>query len=109
MSIHVKKDKYQKKKGNMFMLYYIQKVSLQNKDVYFSHMLKVLRWEFEVDGAALTNSSETQLVAALPPVSHGSPHVVFQVLATAALKKRITAEVQSQESPLKQVKWNLLT
>lgn len=37
-------------------------------------MLKVLRWEFEVDGAALTNSTETQLVAALPPVSHGSPH-----------------------------------
>ena len=34
MSIHVKKDKYQKKKkkGNMFMLHYIQKVSLQNRN-----------------------------------------------------------------------------
>ena len=31
MNTHVKKDKY-KKNGNMFMLHYIQKVSLQNRN-----------------------------------------------------------------------------
>lgn len=40
-----------------------------------------------MDGTALPTSSGTQLMAALPSVSRGSPHVVFQVLAIGAWRK----------------------